>query len=465
MSPARLRWLAVIAAGVVLAAGYFSLTREVTVLADGRAYELATRAVTVSGALKQLGIVLGQNDAVEPFGLAPVRNGLIIAVHRAAQVQIRADGQIYSTVSAEKNPAALLAEFDLSLAEGDRLLLAGEPISLDAQLPAAPVLALELRRPVAVSVTVDGQTQAFTSSAATLGEALAEAGVEWSEADRLQPAAETPLDAAVTATVVRARPLSIALGDAELQIYSAATIVGEALAEAGIALQGEDYSEPAEDLAVPADGAIRVVRVSESLQLVQEALPHEIEWQPDDTAELDSISVVQLGQDGVQASRVRVRYEDGQEVSRRTEGERILVEPQTQINGYGTKIVVRTTVVDGLTIEYYRAVNVFTTWYSPCNSGVSTCLYGTSSGLPLQKGVIATYLGWYRQLKFATVYIPGYGQGTIGDVGAYPDGRPWVDLAFSDAEAAAGNPWVNSYVTMYFTTPVPAYVPPVWPPG
>jgi hypothetical protein len=83
----------------------------------------------------------------------------------------------------------------------------------------------------------------------------------------------------------------------------------------------------------------------------------------------------------------------------------------------------------------------------------------------LQRGVVATYLSWYRELKFATVYIPGYGQGTIGDVGAYPDGRPWVDLAFSESELTGGNPWVNAYVTMYFTTPVPAYVPPVWPPG
>jgi uncharacterized protein YabE (DUF348 family) len=332
-------------------------------------------------------------------------------------------------------------------------------------LPSAAVLVLEVRRPVAVSVSVDGETQAFTSSAPTLGAALTETGITWSDADRLQPVAETALDGPLSATLARARLLTITLADSALELYSAATTVGEALAAAGIALQGADYSEPAEDLAVPADGAIRVVRVSESVQLVEEALPHQTEWQPDDTAELDTISVVQLGQDGVQASRVRVRYEDGQEVSRQTEAERILVEPMTQINGYGTKIVIRTAVVDGVTIEYYRAVNVFTTWYSACNSGVSTCLYGTSSGLPLQRGVVATYLSWYRELKFATVYIPGYGQGTIGDVGAYPDGRPWVDLAFSESELTGGNPWVNAYVTMYFTTPVPAYVPPVWPPG
>lgn len=465
MNSTRLRWVAAIAAVLVLTAGYLASTRQVTVLADGRAHELATRAVTVGGALKQLGILLGQNDRVEPFSLAPLRNGLIIAVHRASRVQLSADGRTYSAITAEKDPLALLADFDITLAEGDRLLLAGETVSPEAQLPSAAVLVLEVRRPLAVSVSVDGETQAFTSSAPTLGQALLEAGISWSDADRLQPAAGTALDGPLSATLVRARVLTITLADGPLELYSAATTVGEALADAGIALQGADYSEPAEDLAVPADGAIRIVRVSETVQLIEEALPHQTEWQPDDTAELDTISVVQLGQDGVQASRVRVRYEDGQEVSRQTEAERMLVAPVTQINGYGTKIVIRTAVVDGVTIEYYRAVNVFTTWYSACNSGVSTCLYGTSSGIPLERGVIATYLSWYRELKFATVYIPGYGQGTIGDVGAYPDGRPWVDLAFSESELTGGNPWANAYVTMYFTTPVPAYVPPVWPPG
>jgi len=122
--------------------------------------------------------------------------------------------------------------------------------------------------------------------------------------------------------------------------------------------------------------------------------------------------------------------------------------------------VLHTAVVDGVTIEYYRAVEVFVTSYSPCRSGVSGCLNGTSSGLPVQKGTVATYLSWYRALKFATIYVPGYGPGTIGDVGAYPSGDPWIDLAYSDADYVGWAQWV----TIYFTTPVPAYVPLIWPP-
>ncbi len=457
MNPARIRWLAAGAALLVLALGYLSLNRQVTVLADGRAHEIVTRALTVRGALHVAGIELGAQDAVEPSPFSLLHNGLIIAVQRAAFIQLSADGQVFSLLSAQKDPAALLSTWGLSLSDGDRLLLAGQTVLVDEQLPSSPALILELRRAVEVSLNEGGETTQFLSSAPTLGQAIAEQGIQVQAADRLQPGAETPLDGALSAKLVRARALEITIGAQTISLHSAAATVGEALADAGIALQGLDRSEPDEDAPVPDDGKMRVRRITESVQLEQTTLPRKTEWQPDAEAELDTISVVQLGQDGVQAARTRVRYEDGVETSRKEEDQRVLVEAKTQINGYGTKIVIRTIVIDNVTIEYYRAVNVFTTYYTPCLSGVPQCLYGTSSGMAVEKGTIATWKSWYLALKFATIYVPGYGPGTIGDVGTYPPARiPWIDLAFSDSEI---DPWVNQSVTIYFTTPVPASVP------
>ena len=50
MKPARIRWLAAAAALFVLLAGYLSLNRAVTIVADGRTTTILTRAVTVGGA-------------------------------------------------------------------------------------------------------------------------------------------------------------------------------------------------------------------------------------------------------------------------------------------------------------------------------------------------------------------------------------------------------------------------------
>jgi len=464
MTPARLRWLALLALVMVLAVGFAASTRQVTVLADGRAHALTTRALTVGAALNELGIPTDAEDVVQPARFLPLRNGLIIAVQRAARIQLYADGEWYHAVSSERDPAAVLQEFGLALAPEDALLLAGQPLPEGSSLPDTAVIVLELRRPHTVTLQVDGQTQQFRSAATTLGAALAEQAIDLSAADHLTPPADTRLEGALNANLQRARALTITQGEHSLTQYSTATSVGEALAQAGVALQGEDYSEPAEDQPVPADGVIRVVRVTESVQLVQEIVPHETRWQPDDTAELDAHSVVQLGQDGVQAARVRVRYEDGQEVSRQTEAKRLLVEPLEQINGYGTKIVIHTAVVDGVTIEYYRAVQVYATSYSPCRSGVpNQCFHGTSlgAGSP-RRGIVATWYNWFIALGGHSVYIPGYGAGIIADVGAYPDrSLPWIDLAYSDDDYVA---WPRVYVTMYFTTPVPPDVPMVWPP-
>ncbi len=64
-----------------------------------------------------------------------------------------------------------------------------------------------------------------------------------------------------------------------LQIQSSAQTVGEALAEAGIPLVGLDYSLPAEKELLPSDGQIRVVRVTESVLLAQSSIPFESDFQ------------------------------------------------------------------------------------------------------------------------------------------------------------------------------------------
>ena len=466
MNIARLRWVALAAGLFVLAFGYLSLTRTVTILVDGAAVEVSSRAVTVGGALDAGGVVVGPRDRIEPAGWMPIGDDMVIAVTRASRIQVVADGEINLLDSGERNPAIVLAQLGLSLGPGDRLLLAGDTFTLSETLPGQPVLFLEVRRAIAITLDLDGTRSEIYSSAPTLGQALVEAGINLKTSDSLQPAASTPLTEPISAVVITAKPITISLGEEQMQVYSSAATVGDALAEAGLALQNLDYSEPTVGQPLPVDGVVRIVRVIESVELTQEIVPHDTDFVEDPEAELDTLSVVQEGQDGISASRTRVRFENGAEVARLEEDPRAFVEPQTAITGYGTKIVIKTAVVDGVTIEYYRSVQVFATYYTPCRSGVDGCLYGTASGIPLDKGVVATWLNWYRALKFATVYIPGYGPGTIGDVGAWPDRSvPWVDLAFSDAEAEANDPpWSNGYVTMYFTTPVPSYVPPIWPP-
>ena len=160
---------------------------------------------------------------------------------------------------------------------------------------------------------------------------------------------------------------------------------------------------------------------------------------------------VQVGEYGLTAKRVRVVYEDGLEVSRQTEEEWVAREPKPRIVGYGTKINIRTLQTADGPIEYWRAVEVYGSTYSPCRSGADKCYPNTSSGKPVQKGVIAVTLDWYRYMKGLPAYVPNYGFGTIEDVGGGLPDRHWIDLGYSDDDWEGWGGWM----TIYFLTPVP----------
>ena len=239
-----------------------------------------------------------------------------------------------------------------------------------------------------------------------------------------------------------------------MSIETSAKTVGEALAEAGMPLIGLDYSLPAENESLPANGQTRVVRVTESMQLAQKPIPFESELQASADVPLDQTQIMQPGEPGLMVQRIRIRYEDGEEVSRLTEDETLVRPPKTRILAYGTKVEVKTATVNGVQIEYWRAVQMYATSYSPCRSGTSECHSGTSSGKSLRKGMVALREDLYLALQGQQLYIPGYGFASVEDVCGGCVGRPWIDLGFSDNNF---EPW-HSWVTVYFLTPVPANV-------
>lgn len=151
-----------------------------------------------------------------------------------------------------------------------------------------------------------------------------------------------------------------------------------------------------------------------------------------------------------------MRSEDGVEVSRQTEGETVVRPAEDRVLGYGTKLVPRTITVDGQTITYWRALRLYATSYSPCRSaGVpGKCYTGTSSGLPVKRGVVAMIYSWYLLFGGQSLYIPGYGYATVGDVGGgYPKGNHyWIDLGWTDEEYQPMEGWM----TVYFLLPAQA---------
>ncbi|MCH7479951.1 MAG: DUF348 domain-containing protein, partial [Chloroflexi bacterium] len=153
------------------------------------------------------------------------------------QVSLTVDGKTQFFQTAERQVAAILAVAEVELTPGDRVLLAGIPYSLEQELPLLPVYFLQVRRAYLIELVSDTGTRTISSAAATLGGALLDGGITLFVSDRLDPPPDTPLTGPLSVTLTRARPIQITVDNQTIQARTAAATVGLALAEAGLALQ------------------------------------------------------------------------------------------------------------------------------------------------------------------------------------------------------------------------------------
>ncbi|MBI5936153.1 MAG: DUF348 domain-containing protein [Chloroflexi bacterium] len=358
----------------------------------------------------------------------------------ASRVTLMVDGQPRAVASGDLVPAHLLAGAGIAFSPTDRVLADGVSVPLDQALSQQAQIVLQLRRAVNVTLIAPNGQITVSTAAFTVGEALQEAGVNLFVSDRVEPDAATPLADGMTVTITPGREVNVQAAGQTVRVRSSAMRVGEVLAEAGIPLMGLDTAHPSENEPLPADGQIRIVRVTESLASVYKVIPYATELIV--TAELQppAQDVLDAGEVGISVSRTRVRYEDGAEIARVVENESVIRLPRTRV----------------ARSSFWAAKEMYATSYSPCNSGVDACLYGTSLGIPVAHGVVGMIREWYLALKGAQVYIPGYGYAIVADVGGgFPDGRAWIDLGYSDSDYVGWSSWV----TVYFIPPAPPEVP------
>ena len=357
-----------------------------------------------------------------------------------ARVTLLVDGQARNVTADNATASEILAQAGITFSASDKVLVNGVVQNLNQTLSQTGAVTVQLLRAVPVTLIAPHGQVTLNTSAPTVAGVILEAGMPLTARDRIEPSAETAVSAGMLIHITPAREFTVSVAGRTFNTRSAASTIGQALAEVGIPLMGLDQSTPSEFEALPADGQIRIVRISESTSTALKIIPYEVQLIVTSDLPAPQQEVLEPGQAGLTLTRTRTRYADGAEVSRTIESESILSLPVPR--------VVRS--------SYWAAKQMYATSYSPCRSGVSSCLYGTSLGLPVKRGVVAMYYDWYIALGGERVYIPGYGEAIIADVGGgFPDDRPWIDLGFSDDDYEAWSGWV----TVYFLAPAPANIP------
>lgn len=431
--------------------------KQLTVVVDGNPSQVTTHALTVRGALRSVGIKLSPFDQVNPPASSSLAQVTEIKVQLARSIQVWNDGtQTLSTMeTAASVPVEILVSAGILPGAGDIVRLNGLIVPLEQPLNVSGPFTLQYTPVVTLTVNMDGAVNTFTTAASSVGAALWDHGIILHGGDALSQSFSGSIDLQNPLTVTRARPLIITADGRDISTFATAPTVGEVLAKVGITLQDLDYSKPAETDPLPEDGRIFVVRVREEVLSEQQAIPYTTEKQTDNTLEVGQTQTITAGVDGLQVVQVRVRYEDGKEVSRSTEEKVVLRDPVNAVVVVGGKLVVQTIEACDVPVNYYKAITVTATSYSPCNSGSTDCLGLTAMGTPVKKGVLAVDPAWFPILKNTKICVPGYGIGTVQDTGSYPGTHNWIDLGYTDAEFAAAPTKTFIGITVYLLGPFP----------
>ncbi len=442
---------------------WLGLFQTSTVILAGEPVSVRTTAWRVSGVLDAAGINLGENDLLTPAGDPLFWAPPVIVVEPAREVYIRTQEDEVVMHTPERIPANLLADIGLALFPQDQVLVNGREIHPHEPLDRADFYLLRVRPAVPVTLTLDDRQVTFYSAEHTLGAALEAADIRLAPQDWVSLDLMTPIEEGLAVEIRRARPVTVRAGERAVAGLTAGITVREALLDLGFTVQNLDFTLPPEDEPIPDDGEISVVQVDEQVVILKDEVPYQNQYVEDPNTVLDQISVVAPGQPGIYATRERIRYADGEEIWRDGLESWQASEAADGVLGYGSKVEIRTEVVDGQEIEYWRKISVYATSFSPCRLGLGegVCNDRTASGLPLQKGIIGVTRNWYNMMRLQSVYVQGYGYGTIADIGSggLYFNHYWIDLGYSDEDYQSWHDWT----TMYFLTPVPGWYPAVLP--
>ncbi|MCH8950284.1 MAG: DUF348 domain-containing protein [Chloroflexi bacterium] len=374
---------------------------EATLTVDGRTFAVRTQAATIAELLIDAGVELAPEDSV-------YLNRVFVSPDAPLTVP----------------PPATAQEHDI-----------------------APVL-VDVRRAMPFTVIENGQALALRSSRETVSTALRDVGVRLGPGDAVQPPLDTELSAGLQIHVEHAAQVIVTLPEAKIALYTLSDDVGAALAESGISLPAGYRLNPPAETRIEAGLAIHVIGVSEEQVLDTERIAHRTLYVPDASLGYGERRVV-AGRDGVQYRRYNVVYEDGELVSRELEEEWYDPEPADTIVYYSsaeppTSLAIPIDIPGGLSVV--RTLNVYATWYNPASAGRSPAdpAYGiTATGVPVVRGIVAVDPS---VIPLGTrLYVPGYGYAVAGDTGGGIRGNV-IDLGYPDGVSVN---WVSQWVDIY----------------
>ena len=346
----------------------------------------------------------------------------------------------------------LLEAGEISISDDQLVFINGSLAELSDFLP--PDAIIEVKTLKFITISVDEVEQEWQTFEPTVTKVLNELKIVLKSEDFLAPQGSTQISNGMRINILRAQPVKAVIDGYMIEGYSYEKSAEGILADLGIKPLGNDKVE----LTSSQDGTriITVTTANETVGFRFDFKPFGVKQEYSPELEAGGSQIKQAGQPGVTLRGERNLIFSTDESRTSSVGPIEISQPTEQINLVSNQSGSFTLTTELGDLEYWKVLEMYTTSYSPCNSGIAGCSYGTASGLPAGYGVVAVTRSVFNVLNGTEVFIPGYGRAVIGDIGGgFPDGRPWIDLGYADENYVG---WYG-YHTVYFLGPAPAFDP------
>ncbi len=175
----------VLCALVVGLVAFVGNNKTITLNVDGKVSSVQTFGGTVGQVVKSANLDLSPADRVSPSVDASVQDGTVINVNKVKEVKVSLDGAEKTVNTTAQDVAGLVTELGVASASS-------VSVPKDAQLSVAGSF-VSISTPKTVSIVADGKVDTATTTAATVGTVLGDAGLALGANDRTSQPAHAPV--------------------------------------------------------------------------------------------------------------------------------------------------------------------------------------------------------------------------------------------------------------------------------
>jgi len=188
-----------------------------------------------------------------------------------------------------------------------------------------------------VALSVDGKETNEWTNANTVGQALADLGVDAKGADLNAKASQRLKDEGNDIEVTTSKDLTVVADGKDHKVSAAVGTAKEALKDTGVKLDKDDFLSVPMSAEVSDGQVLTVNRVKNDTVKDKQAIKAQVETKKSDSLYEGETKVETEGKDGEKQVTYKVKTINGEEVKKEKKDEKVLSEPKTKVVLQGTK--------------------------------------------------------------------------------------------------------------------------------